>query len=126
MNEYVFHAILRLTKYFVAIHCILYLEIVALLCSAIYNIRAKRKFSLYNVVQIVCDLCTVTIAWVVYALHVILLDGLGTWTGDLLAVQNRIGISTISLSVLAIISLALKLSLLKQRKKQLGGGLSSS
>lgn len=116
MSGYIYDAVLRLTKYFAGIHCILYIELVILLCNAIYNIRTKHSFSLNNVFQIVCDLCAVSIAWFIYALYVILLDGLGTWSEDLLTVQNWIGISTICLSVLAFISLVLKLLLLKRRK----------
>lgn len=125
MDGYVLDAVLRQTKYFVAIHCILYLEIVVLLCNAIYGIRKKQRFTICSLIQVACDLCVSTIAWIVYALHVILVDGLGTWSENVIAIQDRIGISTIVLSVLTLISLALKLALLKKKKKQLEGGISS-
>ena len=70
----------------------------------------------------VCDLSTMLIAWFVYALYIILLDGLGTWSENFLVIQNRMEVSTMCLSLLAFISLVLKLVLLK-RKKQQGGGM---
>ena len=122
MNDYIYDAVARLTKYFAGIHCILYVETVILLCSAIYNAYSKQYFSLRSIFQMVCDLSTMLIAWFVYALYIILLDGLGTWSENFLVIQNRMEVSTMCLSLLAFISLVLKLVLLK-RKKQQGGGM---
>ena len=118
-GDILYNGVMDLTRCFAFIYCILYLEVIVLLGSAIYNVRLKRCFSLQSVFQIVCDLCTDSIAWLVYALHVLLLDNLGLWkTEDLVAIQDRIGIATIGLSVLVCISLVLKFVLLKNRKKQ--------
>ena len=122
MNDYIYDAVARLTKYFAGIHCILYVETVILLCSAIYSVYSKQYFSLRSIFQMVCDLSTMLIAWFVYALYIILLDGLGTWSENFLVIQNRMEVSTMCLSLLAFISLVLKLVLLK-RKKQQGGGV---